>query len=497
MKNVCKPYARARSTSTLALLTAAACNPADFADYEKSAPIRVHTAPESATRQQDYGSVIATVSTQEDGREVAYIASSPGRGAGIVISRAFSAGAADESTKLRCGTPVECRDNYEDIGGTLIGVEVWGLGTDDEGKGCAFSPTSLGTSTQGWVVCDSRAGGDHFPLGLSDLLGEGERLHYSGFGLPAGHPLGIALLGAHAELVKGGGGRSGGGVYRVPDRAELEQVGSVKQLKLRDPASGESEPQFFGDADERGDLGREVTGLVTVDGELLVAISQPSERRVIVATYDDSLEGPVEERFVTRACVAAPDAELRGFGERLLLGDVTGDGRPELFVGSDPIGGIEPGREALYMYEGSGLPNREAAESACPEWDSEPDVVPCEERGEVACADAAFGASLAVGDIDGDGRGDLLVGAPDARVAGVVQGATWILPGAEGGLALERAVTLTSAGENARFGAAVATVSSKGGRAEPVIGAPGLSEVFVYTCTPLEDAFDPANQCLP
>jgi len=492
MKNVCKSYALWRSACALSCF-AAGCNPSDFAGYADDAPVRVHDVPKGSSKQSDYGSVLAT--SRASSGELSYIAASAGRGSPIVLNRAWSDGA-EEQAFLRCGSESECMAGHEDLGGVLIPFEVWGRGAADERKNCVLAPTNVGTSTQGWVVCESKTGGQQFGLGLGALVSEGERLHYSGFGLPAGHPLGIALLGVHAEQDKGAGGRRNGGLYRVLDRTE-SSAPPPQAIKLRDPGAGGEEPSFFTSDEDRADLGREVVGIVTASGELLIAVSQPSKQRVIVASFDDELDGPIEQRFVTRACIESPDAELRGFGERLAFGDVTGDGKPELVVGADPIAGVEPGKQALYLYDGAGLPSAAAAASSCPEWNEEAAAIPCRDKDGASCDDAGFGASLALGDFSGDGRDDLLVGAPLSNVRGVSGGAAFIYPGTESGLDLAAATVLTSSKAKARFGAAVGALRSQGDRSEPVVGAPGLSKIFVYTCTSLESGFGVGNLCLP
>src|SRR5690606_5294183 len=152
-------------------------------------------------------------------------------------------------------------------------------------------------------------------------------------------------------------------------------------------------------------------------------------------------------------------------------------------------------KQRLYMYPGTGLPAFDAAADQCSLWDEEPVQVGCKGgiRG-VACADTAFGSAIAIGDVDGDLFHDLVVGAPLADVQGLANaGAVWVIPGGEDrgesrGLDFERMTNLyaSSQQENGRLGAAVTTLRTRG-RYEPVAGAPGEDQVYVFMCTKLEE----------
>ncbi|MFZ5442417.1 MAG: FG-GAP-like repeat-containing protein [Myxococcota bacterium] len=126
-----------------------------------------------------------------------------------------------------------------------------------------------------------------------------------------------------------------------------------------------------------------------------------------------------------------------------------------------------------------------------------------------AVANAGFGAALTgVGDVDGDGYGDAVVGAPGWSSAGVVEGRVWLFRGGPGGLATVASQVLDPTDQSgARFGARVAPLGDVDGDglADVAISAPGWSgeaafegRVYVYfgSATGLGSprTFDPTDQ---
>jgi hypothetical protein len=78
-------------------------------------------------------------------------------------------------------------------------------------------------------------------------------------------------------------------------------------------------------------------------------------------------------------------------------GDVDGDGLGDVVVGARLYDAIEPGEGRAYLYRGHATGPTTVAS-----WTAEPDV-----------ASSAFGVAVSsAGDVDGDGFGDLVVGAP-------------------------------------------------------------------------------------
>jgi hypothetical protein len=489
-----------RASTLSVCLLATACNWNAFEPYAEHAPIRVHKTP-NGYGSPLYGSRLATGQITRDQQTASSIFVSAGAKTPVSIVRAYQNDAVSESgALLRCQDDNECMGG-SDIGATLIPFPTWARGTDKQLDNCVFAPAN---SIYPWAEDDPRLGGEgfvlcetdktvHFAMGepLVDARGPSGTLLFSGFGLPEAHPLGLLIYGAFA-LDNKNGERRGGGVYVQEDFAD-DSAPLAVPVPLLDPSTGEP----FASADDAADLGRQVAGVVDADGVLLLAVSQPSKQRVLVASWDNALPGKPIEKVRLRACIESPDAELRGFGERLVVGDVTGDGKAELFIGVDPVAGAELGKQALYMYQGDGLPG-EVTGDRCPNWESDAVAIACADQDGVRCEGSAFGAALALGDVDGDQKGDLIVGAPNASVDGASgAGALFLIPGADSGLAPERAAVLTSGGRSGEhLGTSVAALHTRG-RDEPVASATGSGKLYVFMCSPLEEGYGVSSLCLP
>lgn len=159
--------------------------------------------------------------------------------------------------------------------------------------------------------------------------------------------------------------------------------------------------------------------------------------------------------------VEAQDA----FGGSLALGDVTGDGKDDLVAGAP---GEDNGRGAVHVSPGSVDGLRAPGATSV--------------TGGAAVA-GALGASVAVGDFDQDGFGDVVAGAPLAdRDGRDASGAVVTLRGSAAGVDPARLVVFSQdsaevAGTSEardRFGSAVGTGDLDGdGRADLAVGVPG------------------------
>ncbi|MEU4657174.1 FG-GAP-like repeat-containing protein [Streptomyces sp. NPDC023723] len=166
-------------------------------------------------------------------------------------------------------------------------------------------------------------------------------------------------------------------------------------------------------------------------------------------------------------------------GSALTLGDVNGDGRADLLLGFQNIRisyGTANGPDTAHIQvidqDTPGVPGTQEPEDD-------------------------FGSHLTVGDVNGDGYGDILSGNPTEGV-GTVQpsGSVAVIPGGPGGptgaggqVFHQDTAGVPGAAETAdRFGSALDLVDGNGdGRAEPVVGAPGENSgagaVWVFPAT--------------
>lgn len=94
------------------------------------------------------------------------------------------------------------------------------------------------------------------------------------------------------------------------------------------------------------------------------------------------------------------------FGSAIAIGDITGDGVPEIVVGAP---GAHRNRGQIHVWKGSRDGGSFLSGGVLRERPSWITLEGADDNG-------SFGASLAIGDLDGDGIGDLIVGAPTTKV---------------------------------------------------------------------------------
>ncbi len=162
------------------------------------------------------------------------------------------------------------------------------------------------------------------------------------------------------------------------------------------------------------------------------------------------------------------------FGAALAAGNVTGSGHTDLVVGA-PNEKIDPaaGAGGVYVFPGS------AAGDAPGFARNQSPLGGANEAGD------NFGASLAVGDFDNNGTGDIAIGVPNEATSSVAQlGAVAVFSGpvskdSTDGFWLTEGFTGEATADGDRFGAALAVGNADGdpdGYADLLVGAPGSAK---------------------
>ncbi len=140
-------------------------------------------------------------------------------------------------------------------------------------------------------------------------------------------------------------------------------------------------------------------------------------------------------------------------------GDINGDGYDDVLIGANTysLGQVNEGAAFLFYGSASGL-------ALAPAWSYESNQ-------DAAKLGQAVGAA---GDVNGDGFGDVLIGAPSFDEGQIDEGMVFVFHGFASGLDLAPAISLQSNVENSWFGFTLAGAGdvNKDGFADIVIGAP-------------------------
>jgi hypothetical protein len=177
------------------------------------------------------------------------------------------------------------------------------------------------------------------------------------------------------------------------------------------------------------------------------------------------------------------------FGGALVVRDFSGDGIDDLAIGAPESSRAGPGSGAIFVFQGG--PTFAAASAG-----SADTILDAEGAGD------HLGSALACGDVDGDARPDLLAGAPALGGAGrayLFRGGATL---GDRTAAAADAVLHAEAASRGEFGTTVAMVDVDGnGRDDMVVTAPGLDSggadlgrVYVFAAGPALDSTERADE---
>jgi hypothetical protein len=222
-----------------------------------------------------------------------------------------------------------------------------------------------------------------------------------------------------------------------------------------------------------------------VEDERLFAVSAPEEGQVWL--YRATPDGAV-----LTGCLGVRS----NFGRSLAAGDVDEDGVDDLAVADTNL---------VTVFSGAALAELPTAHSETCSLAALPPLAVvasfgCGSRLSLSgCDDSQFGASLAIGDLDNDGDGEVVVGAPRMVTNGQGDAGAVLVYDAEGSAAheLSDVLYLSSAESGDLLGSSVATLPQDDKGALVVAGGPGRSKVAVFFCSDLVDPEDREGRCAP
>jgi hypothetical protein len=209
------------------------------------------------------------------------------------------------------------------------------------------------------------------------------------------------------------------------------------------------------------------------DDARIFAIGAPEEGHVWLFRSDDG------ESAFPIGCLGG----VSGFGRALASGFVDDDEIDELLVSDDFNVTIFDGRSLIE------LPRTESEACSLGGLHGEAIVTSfgCGSNGATTgCDEARFGAAIAVGDLDGDGDGEVIVGAPGMTVRDTPRAGALLVFDVEGDRPWEfdEIQFLSSAEEGDQLGATV-VAPEQGDRAVIAAGAPGNGKTAVFFCSSL------------
>jgi hypothetical protein len=457
-----------RTTQTIALLGLglASCTlSTKFWEFDDKAPVRSSGAP-SSFRGDDFGTVMAPVSLPAtlpsvgEGFVGDYLAVAGTAPSELIILR-FSDGEDLEDGRLFLRYPYEFDDAFDDSG---------------FGASLAAAPCCPGPTTAFGCIAVGVPGAGR--IDIVDVAGAGASYTVSAVD-SAGTTLDFIIPDPdqpYAGLVVGG---EGGAAFAPGDGTGGEYLLEVPPA-IGQPAAVESVSS--------GDL----------DAGTMPYLAVGSDGRVDIFRFDTVSDG-----YLFDECIEDPSG---GFGTVLATADADGDGLEDLLIGARAD---TPGRYASVMVLSgdrfSGPPGPPPSScvqaSSINAADGLLGILGCADlpsRDIVCGADPAFGASIAVGDLDATPPAEIIVGAPRAEVEGKSEAGTALIfsldPANPMGAQLLSGLRIASPSAEDHLGDPLAVLSIAG-RDEVFAGMPDEGRVLLFYCSGAgEDTHPPGNR---
>lgn len=449
-------------------LIALSCVFEDVTAIDDATPIEVIDRPAGVSAASTFGLILDGYGGQlSSDIPISRIVATAGSGSGHAVYGVWNGSAAAPREILfdGCEDPTDCEPG---TGTDVIGLPLWNGHRD-----CVMSSSAAERSLR--IQCESESS-MILRLAVPATAGFGTALA----AMPAGNAAGIAVIGAPES----GLDAEAGELWKLV----ADEVSAVQLTVAGDSGIGPG-----------AELGAAVAAAELPSGDVLVAAAAPGASRVVAFRLPAD---PTAVTLETLGCVDAirvrpPGAEV-ALGGSLALGDTDGDGSPDLILG-DPSG------DRVSIVSGASLGG--AVGCADPTTSDDPaqatiDCASIDAPNVESCG--SFGAAVEVGDVNGDGVGDLIVGAPGSTVNGHTDaGAVYTIPGGTSGLDADagKGLGLSQSADDMRLGEALTTAPSQltgAVRDEVIASAPGDARLFLFWCTGVagDDAAEGRDRCL-
>ncbi len=457
-----------RSALALLPLVALSCVFQDVTDLQDSTPIEAIDRPADFSSAGNFGIVLDGYRGQLSGDlPISRVVASAGAGSGHAVIGIWDGAVPRARDTLFTGCE-ELTDCERGTGTDVIGLPLW-----NGRRGCVMTSSAADRTLR--VQCESEST-MVLRLAVPATAGFGTALA----ALPPANAAGIAVIGAPES----GSPAEAGELWKL-------RSGEVSAEQLTVPSDSGIGPG--------AELGAAVAAAELPSGDTLVAAAAPGASRVVAFRLPADAADPNLETLgcVDAVRIRAPGADVET-GGALAVGDIDGDGSPDLILG-------DPSSDRVSIVSGASLGG--AVGCADPATSDDPgattiDCASVDAPNVESCG--AFGAAVDVGDVNGDGVGDLIVGAPGSTVSGDADaGAVYTIPGGTGGpdASAGKGLGLSQSAEGMRLGEALTTAPSQltgAVRDEVIAAGPGDARLFLFWCTGIagDDAAEGRDRCL-